>query len=71
MWVRLIIGMNIGWIMKRCTGVKESNEYLFEVELLLLDFVTHHHSMKMKNIPLEMIQKAHEKLLLQAKELRH
>nr|GFB13052.1 retrovirus-related Pol polyprotein from transposon TNT 1-94 [Tanacetum cinerariifolium] len=40
----------------------KSTEYLFEVKLLLLDIVAHHHSKKMKKIPLEMIQKPHEKL---------
>nr|GFB26228.1 hypothetical protein [Tanacetum cinerariifolium] len=33
-----------------------------KVELLLLDFVAHHHSKKTKKIPLKMIQKPHEKL---------
>nr|GEV14574.1 transposon Ty3-G Gag-Pol polyprotein [Tanacetum cinerariifolium] len=48
---------------------RNSTEYLMKVELLLLDFVAHHHSKNMKKIPLEMNQKSHEKLLLQAKEL--
>ncbi|GKB29135.1 hypothetical protein Tco_0868536 [Tanacetum coccineum] len=47
-------------IMKRRTYIKEPQ--------LLLNFVAHHHSKKMKKIPLEMIQKSHEKLILQTEK---
>nr|GEW44094.1 reverse transcriptase domain-containing protein [Tanacetum cinerariifolium] len=46
----------------------KSIEYLLEESLLLLNFVVHHHSMKIKKIPFEMISNSHEKLLLHAKE---
>nr|GEX60214.1 hypothetical protein [Tanacetum cinerariifolium] len=39
----------------------ESIEYLMKETRLTLNFDEHHHSMKMKNIPLEMIQNSHEK----------